>query len=262
MDIYIFFPIVIGWFAGWIVNYLADVLPITRNFSQPACPQCNTVFTWKDYLLFKSCEHGHARTLRTWATPILLAAISAYSWLIPPTKFEYWLGLVVLLYFGTIFVIDMEHRLILHPTSIVGSVLGLVVGLVSNGLVPTLLGGLAGFLIMLFFYYFGVLFSRIRAKRMRAQGLEVDDEEALGAGDVILATILGLMIGWPLIWFGLLLGILLGGAYGVLLVLFMLFVRRYKENVLMVFMPYGPFFVLSAFLIMFLPDMIRTIVPK
>lgn len=251
-----------GWFAGWIVNYLADVLPITRKFSPPACPQCNTEFNWKNYLLFKSCEQGHPRTLRTWATPVLLAVISANSWLNPPTKFEYWLGLVILLYFGTIFVIDMEHRLILHPTSIVGSVLGLVVGLVSNGLVPTLLGGLAGFLIMLFFYYFGVLFSRIRANRMRAQGLEVDDEEALGAGDVILAAILGLMIGWPLIWFGLLLGILLGGAYGVLLVLFMLFVRRYKENVLMVFMPYGPFFVLSAFLIMFLPDMIRAIVPK
>jgi leader peptidase (prepilin peptidase)/N-methyltransferase len=251
-----------GWFAGWIVNYLADVLPITRKFSQPACPHCETPFTWMDYLLFKPCKNGHARALRVWVTPPVLTAISVYAWLQPPSKFGYWLGFAVLIYFGTIFVIDMEHRLILHPTSIVGSLLGLGVGLVSNGLLPTLLGGLAGFLIMLLFYYFGVLFSRIRARRMRAQGLEADDEEALGAGDVILAAILGFMLGWPLIWFGLLLGILLGGIFGIFLVLFMLIVRQYKENVLMVFMPYGPFFVLSSFLIMFMPGMIAAIVPK
>ena len=63
------------------------------------------------------------------------------------------------------------------------------------------------------FYYFGVLFTRIRTKRMLAMGQEVDDEEALGAGDVILVTVLGLILGWPLIWFGLLLGILLGGFF-------------------------------------------------
>jgi hypothetical protein len=67
-------------------------------------------------------------------------AISAYVWLNPPAKFGYWLGLVVLLYFRIVFVIDMEHRLILHPTSIVGSLLGLTVGLVSNGLVAHAVG--------------------------------------------------------------------------------------------------------------------------
>jgi prepilin signal peptidase PulO-like enzyme (type II secretory pathway) len=177
-------------------------------------------------------------------------------------KLGYWLALLVAIYFGIIFVIDMEHRLILHPTSIFGFALALGVGLVSNGFMPTLWGGLGGFAIMLVLYYLGVLFSRIRAGRMRARGLEADDEEALGAGDVILAAILGLMLGWPLIWFGLLMGILLGGIFGALLVLFLLIVKRYKENVLMVFMPYGPFFVLSAFFIMFLPGIVALIVPK
>lgn len=251
-----------GWFAGLIVNYLADVLPIIRRLSQPACLQCNAPFTLKDYLFFRPCGNGHTRKARAWITQFLIAAIIIFSWFQPSPKLGYWLGFPLILYFGIVFVIDMEHRLILHPTSFFGALLGLGIGLVTNGLFPTLLGGLGGFVIMLAFYYFGVLFTRIRAKRMRAKGQEADDEEALGAGDVILAAILGLMLGWPLIWFGLLLGILLGGIFGALLVLYLLVVRRYKENVLMVFMPYGPFFILSAFLILFLPGFIGAIVPK
>jgi leader peptidase (prepilin peptidase)/N-methyltransferase len=262
MSLSLLTPILTGWLGGWVVNYLADVLPVTRRFSRPACQQCGAAFTWRDYLLFRPCANGHARRARAWIVQFVLTAISLYIWIAPPAKFGYWLGLAVVIYFGVVFVIDMEHRLILHPTSLFGSLLGLGVGLVSNGFSPTLWGGLGGFVIMLVLYYLGVFFSRLRARRMRARGQEPDDEEALGSGDVILAAILGFMLGWPLIWFGLLLGILLGGVFGALLVLFLLIVRRYKENVLMVFMPYGPFFIASAFFIMFLPGLIAALLPK
>jgi prepilin signal peptidase PulO-like enzyme (type II secretory pathway) len=97
---------------------------------------------------------------------------------------------------------------------------------------------------------------------MRAAGQPADDEEALGAGDVILAGILGLVLGWPLIWFSLLLGILLGGLIGLVVMAFMLLSKRYQENVLMVFMPYGPFFIVSTAFILFLPNWISAVVPK
>lgn len=254
-------PLLLGWFAGILINYLADVLPITRRFSQPVCPQCGAPFAWKDYLLFQSCVNGHKRNSRLWITQIVILAISVNIWF-QPLKIGYGLGLLLMTYFGVVFVIDMEHRLILHPTSVFGALLGLTVGFIYNGLLITLLGGLGGFLIMLALYYFGVLFSRLRAKRLRARGQQADDEEALGAGDVILAAILGFMLGWPLVWFSLLLGILLGGVFGLLLVAFMLVVRKYKENVFMVFMPYGPFLILSAFFIIFLPNWIINIAPK
>jgi prepilin signal peptidase PulO-like enzyme (type II secretory pathway) len=265
MNAFLILPIVTGWIAGWIVNYLADVLPVTRRFSPPTCPHCNTRFTWMNYLLFQPCENGHTRSTRTWLVPPVMAALSAFAWIQPPPKFGeagYWLGIAVLLYFGVVFVIDMEHRLILHPTSIVGAALGLVVGFVSFGFLTTVLGGLAGGGILLVLYYFGVLFTRIRAKRLQAQGYEADEEEALGFGDVILSAILGFMLGWPLIWFGLLMAILLAGIVGGIMVVFMLVIRRYKENALMVFMPYGPFLILSAFLLMFLPGVISAILPK
>lgn len=190
-----------------------------------------------------------------------MPAVSINTWMNPPSKIEYLLGIILLTYFGTVFVIDMEQRLILHPTSIFGVVLGLIVGTVSHGVKATLLGGLGGLLIMLGFYYFGVLFARIRTKRMLALGQETDDEEALGAGDVILAAILGLMLGWPLIWFGLLLGILLGGFFSLMLILWLVVTRKYGKNALMLFIPYGPYFIMSAFLIIFFSKFVQMMLP-
>lgn len=254
-------PAIVGWLIGWVVNYLSDVLPATRRFSTPACQQCSAAYSLTDYLLFRPCPNGHARGARVWIVQGILLALSVYIWNQPPSKFGYWAGVALLIYLGTVFVIDMEHRLILHPTSFVGSLLALGLGTVSHGLVPTLLGGLAGLLIMLVFYYLGVWFAKVRAKRMRAQGQEVDDEEALGAGDVILVTVLGFLVGWPLIWFCILFSILLGGLVSFFLVIGLLLTKRYETNALMVFIPYGPYFLIGATLIVFFPNFLAAIVP-
>jgi prepilin signal peptidase PulO-like enzyme (type II secretory pathway) len=262
MYITIIVPILLGCAAGYLVNYLADVLPVTRRFSQPTCRQCDAPFKWNDYLFFRSCQNGHSRTARLWIVLAAILAASIYTWINPPSKIGYLLGMILITYFGVVFVIDMEHRLILHPTSVFGSLLGLLVGTVSHGVKDTLVGGLGGLLIMLAFYYFGILFTRIRTKRMLAKGQEADDEEALGAGDVILVTILGLILGWPLIWFGLLLGILFGGFFSLLILLWLVASRKYEKNALMLFIPYGPYFIVSAFLIVYFPKLIRMIVPR
>ncbi len=261
MSITLILPLLLGWLAGLIVNYLSDVLPSTRRLSQPTCLKCGAPYSWKNYLLFQNCQNGHSRALRIWIVQIIISAISIYVWFQPPAKLGYYLGIILITYFGLIFTIDMEHRLILHPTSVVGSVLALIVGYLSHGLQATLLGGLGGLLIMLGFYYFGVLFIKIRTRKMLANGQEADDEEAMGAGDVILAAILGFMLGWPLIWFGLLLGILLGGLISILLILGLIVTRKYERNALMVFIPYGPYFITSAFLIIYFPHIVAMIVP-
>jgi prepilin signal peptidase PulO-like enzyme (type II secretory pathway) len=256
-------PILVGWALGFIVNYLADVLPMTRRLSRPACPECGVSYPLLDYLLGMRCRRcGGRRSLRIWIVLLLMAILSAYIWIHPPARSGFAIGIIILTYFATVFVIDMEHRLILHITSIVGSILGLGAGWLSHGLFPTLLGGLGGLLIMLGLYFLGVLFSRFRTRRMQALGHKIDEEESLGAGDVILAGILGLALGWPLIWFGLLMGILLGGAYGLLLVLYMFITQKNKGRALMVFMPYGPFFIMSAFFIIYLPGLVLQVVPK
>jgi leader peptidase (prepilin peptidase)/N-methyltransferase len=202
---------------------------------------------------------------------IIAIGASLSLWLLPTTTFSkaipnpvlaFFLGLITLTYFGVVFIIDLEHRLILHPVSIFGVVLCLGVGWLLHGIGPTLLGGLGGFGIMLFFYMLGTVFARIRTRRMRRAGQESDDEEALGAGDVILAGVLGLILGWPLIWFGLLMGILLGGLITIPMLVIILIARRYKQDAWMVFIPYGPFFLISATLILYLPNLLSTLVPK
>lgn len=254
-------PLLLGWSSGWAVNYLADVLPVTRQFSQPACLQCGASFSVADYLFFRPCPNGHARPMRVWLAQGSMLALSVYSFANPPQDFGYWAGMVLLTYFGVVFVIDMEHRLILHPTSVAGSLLALTLGTVSHGLAATLWGGLGGLLILLVFYYFGVLFSKMRARRLQARGIEADDEESLGQGDVILATVLGLLVGWPLIWFLILISTLLGGIISLFLVIGWTVTRRYQANALTTFIPYGPYFILGALLIVYFPALLKALVP-
>jgi len=174
------------------------------------------------------------------------------------------LGFLVFDYFLLVALIDVEHRLILRPLSILGLVLcggaGLYIqtrdlSLVNAG-ITTLLGGLAGFGIMGFLYFLGTLFTKWRNKRL---GNAQDGEEALGSGDVTLAIILGLLLGWPLIWFNLLTGILLAGLFSLLMLLVLLITRKYKT--FMVYIAYGPFFIIMAFLILFLPGVVKIFLP-
>ncbi len=52
---------------------------------------------------------------------------------------------------------------------------------------------------MFLLYQFGTLVARFRARKMQAAGQADDEEEALGGGDVYLAGVLGLMLGWHFI---------------------------------------------------------------
>ncbi len=253
-----FIPVLTGLALGWLINYLADVLPHTLRLGRPLClnPECRAAFHWTDYLLLRRCPKcARGRSLRTYLLLILTAAISIYIWLSPPRQLGFSLGSVVLTYLLLVAVIDLEHRLILRPLSIAGLILAALVGIYVRGWQSTLLGGAAGFGIMYLFYLLGVLFTRWRAQRMlRARRLgKADSEEALGSGDVTLATILGLLLGWPLIWFGLLLGILFSGVIGLIIILALLLTRRYKTHAFNVFIPYGPFFILSTFLLIYFP---------
>src|SRR5574339_742543 len=261
MDITILIPVILGWLAGLFINYAPDVLPVTRRFSQPVCPECQTPFSLADYLTLRACRNcGKSRSLRTWLVQILAVGSFVYFWLNPSRALGIPLGMLVLIYFGIIIVIDLEHRLILHPTSLAGAVLGLVVGTYIHsradglliGVGKSLLGGLFGFGVMFLLYQLGTLVAQFRVRKMRAAGQADDEEEALGGGDVYLAGVLGLMLGWPFIWNALLLGVMLGGLVSLVFILALLARRRYSSEALMTFIPYGPYFIISAFYLLFL----------
>lgn len=249
--------IILGLAAGWLVNYLADVLPVQRKLARPTCSHCGTAFDWRDYFLVSACRKcRRPRSWRTYLTIVIALGLAAILALYPPAKLGSWLGLVVLTYFGLVVVIDVEHRLIMHIVSLAGALLGLLVGSVRQGIVYSLLGGLAGLGIMLVFYLFGLLFARYRARKLGTD----DGEEALGFGDVTIAGVLGLILGWPTILFGLVIGILFGGIGSLLMIVILVTTRRYQS--MSVFTAYGPYLVLGATLLLFFPQALNIFLGK
>ena len=198
--------IVVGWVAGVLVNYLADVLPVKRRLVRPFCLNCLAPQAWVKTLLWpRRCPQcGKRRAWRTWVVEAVFLAGFAWLWLLgttvplPPSRdlscgSEILFRSVLLIYFGVVAIIDLEHRLILHPVSLVGVGFGTVFGFWRHGLQANLFGGAVGFGSMLLLYGLGKLFAQ-GLSRLRKQAIE---EEALGFGDVTLSGIVGLLLGWP-----------------------------------------------------------------
>lgn len=249
--------IILGLAAAWLVNYLSDILPGLPRPLHPTCMHCGTTFRWRDYFLAGACRE--CKRPRSWRTYIVLASgplISAMLWISPAPRLGYWIGLLVLTYFGLVLVIDLEHRLILHMVSLAGAAIGLLAGISANGLVLTLLGGLVGLGIMLALYLFGILFARYRARK---QGLD-DGEEALGFGDVTLSGVIGLMVGWPHIITALEIGILAGGLVSLTIIIVLMAARRYQS--MSVFTAYAPYILLGATLLLFFPQAIASFIGR
>ena len=61
-----------------------------------------------------------------WIVEVFFIVASVFISYSPPNKLGYWLGMVVLAYFGVVVLIDLEYRLIMHPVSLFGAVLGLL----------------------------------------------------------------------------------------------------------------------------------------
>lgn len=245
----VYLPLVaiMGWIASQLVNYLSDVLPATRSLSQPLCQTCREEIGFTRYFLFPFQQPacGHRRNRRAWLVTVIGVLVACWMWLSPPARLGFYIGFILLIYLGVVAVIDIEHKLILHPVSIAGVVICGAIGIWSRGVLITILGGAVGFLIMLIFYLFGVLFARWLSKR---RGLP-EDEVALGFGDVNLSGVLGLLLGWPGIVGGLILAILSAGLASLLYIIWMLVFRRYQSFAAI---PYGPFLILGAIILLYL----------
>lgn len=243
---YFILPLILllGAAVGVLVNYLADVLPGQRRLARPLCSRCGQVLPWSDYLLLRSCPQcGQGVPWRSRLVIIFYILASLVMLFIPPDRLGIPGGLLLLTYLGLVVVIDIEHRLILHVVSLAGAVLGLGLGISLHGWQATLLGGLAGFLGMLALYFLGRGVIQLLG-RVRHQPVE---EEALGFGDVNLAGVVGLMLGWPGILAGIVVTIFLAGGISLVYLVWKIILKQYSPNLAL---PYGPFLALSALILL------------
>lgn len=239
--------IIMGLLVGFLINYLADVLPSTHNIIQPTCEECHQPFPIKDYFFSMKCPHcSHRKSLRSIIVLVSMVVVCILLHYFPFHNLGFWATLPILTYLGLVAVIDIEHHLVLGETTLFGIVLFLIYGVVLHGWTQTLIGALAGFLIMLVFYFLGMAFSKIVGKLRHREISEV----AFGFGDVTTSGILGLFAGWPVIIGSIILGFITFTVYSVIFLSILILTKKYKAfaNAL----PFTPFLILGMIILYYL----------
>lgn len=274
---------IIGIVVGGLINALADDLPARRNPRLPHYPDGTPrpPSAWLGLSAFltgqrespgvpgatdsadsgatsPSLTEGEAVTSGDASTSpdtFTSAAPARLSWRHPITEIVNAVGFIVLavgydhesqvwawfVYFAILLlitVIDMEHRLILRVVIIPSALFAVFVAAVSpmDGISfqGYLAGGLLGFGFFFLLYLGGELYVAIR-------GLNV---VAFGFGDVTLALLSGLMLGWQAFLFASVMTILAGAAGSLLYMIGGMVIDRrarwYKP------LPYGPYIVFGT----------------
>lgn len=249
-----FLVILVGYIAGAAVNFISDWYYVRRQFLGEYTVEELRKAGWVKYLAwpFSVRTVPQAHKVRVLLVEAIYVLLAFWMWFSPPDRVKLWWGIPVLIYFGVVIVMDVEFRVVLHPISIAGAVLGAVVGVYLRGVWVTLLGGVVGFLIMFLLYKLGEIFMNWVNRRRD----EMIDEVALGYGDVNMAGVVGLFLGWPPIVLGLLSAIFTAGVVSILFIVISLVIRRFKAFAAM---PYAPFLAFAALMMLFFPEQIANL---
>lgn len=159
----------------------------------------------------------------------------------------FWLTYMAI--FSLISVIDIEHKLILFVVIIPSSLLAIL----DAYLTPTnhtphmrdaLIGGALGFIVFFILYNGGFIFTYIMGK-VRGETIK---EVAFGYGDVMMAMLSGLILGWQALIFAMFITVFLG-AFGAIVFLFVqtFLGRKYSAFTAL---PYGPYIVAGTIIIL------------
>lgn len=232
MYIGLFLSLLIGWLIGGVSNWLADQLP---HLSQQPLHLDSRQFLDSLSLPWSRRVDAEAEATHRWRRrlfPVAMAVAFAVGWL----RFGDDTGKLLVGWFYTawlllVLVIDLEHRRVLNvmlPAAVLVALLASLLAFLQWADLPTLpsalLGGGVGFLLFVIIFLVG------RGRMM-------------GAGDVKLAGVIGLMTGYPMIWAALGLGIFLGGLAAIFII-----VR--SRAAAKSYMAYGPYLALGALFVL------------
>lgn len=217
----------VGLLVGGFLNWAGDYLP--RFASSSAVPSiestCRPVPALWHLLTSSTSWRSPSRLQKSsWlgvAVELFTALLFAYLWNRLGPSWELLLLAFTCSFFLLIVIIDLRYRLVLnvmvYPAMVVTLLLRLL--LPGSGAVTALVGGAIGLALFLL------------TALLRPGGL--------GAGDVKLATLIGLILGFPQVLWALALGILAGGIVAIFLILT-------RRGELKSYIPYAPFLCLGA----------------
>lgn len=238
--------IVVGVVTGFIVNFLADLLPYYQlddddetdvenagAIEESEASEAEEAFQWSVSRLISP------RYLIVTAS---LIGLAIYVWQRQPTTLSAITYFIYLALFMLIAVIDIEHKLVLTIVMVPAFIYALIEVFLS-GRVPipdALVGYAVAQIIQMGFYLLGAIYLAV----INARRGEAIHEVAFGFGDVTLATFCGLVLGYPDVVLMLVLMVLIGGLMAVIFLIFRLVItRQYQAHMAI---PYGPAIVIAA----------------
>jgi leader peptidase (prepilin peptidase)/N-methyltransferase len=193
------------------------------------CPKCKHQLAWKDNLPLLSflflrgkCRYCHSPI--SWQYPLVELAAGILSLIFFPNWFYVFIAYVLL----AIFVSDLRYMIV--PDEVLLPAIVVAFLITPRNLVPGL--ATAGF-----FYLLNL----------------ITHKKGMGLGDMKLAGLMGLVLGWPALAIALYLSFLTGALVGVILVLGKK--KKFKSQI-----AFGPFLCASTFITLIWGEKIWTVV--
>ena len=199
------------------------------------CENCNHKLSWYEniplfsYILLKGkCKSCHAK-ISVWypAIELFTGMLFLISYYVFGLTTEFFISIIISSLVSIIFVSDINYYIILDSPLVIGSILIIIIKLISFGLKETLISIGSGLLV------FGVMYL------IMLLGNFIFKKESLGGGDIKLSFVAGLVLGPELGIMYIVFGAFLAFPYAMYITI------RNKENML----PFGPFLISSLLII-------------
>lgn len=252
---------VAGWFffifgliIGSFLNCLLYRLEKSEDFiaGSSYCPKCKHPLSWKDLIpvvswifLKGKCRYCKQKIsieypLIEFVTGILFVLASLFVF-VNYTDFELFhlsFYLVIIASLLVIFIFDLRHYLVSEAVLLYTGIFVVIWRIIAFFLEIHTLNNLLFYLLAatlsaLFFWILYILTNK----------------KGMGFGDIEIVFLLGLIVGFPNIFFVIFIGSLLGSIIGLLSILF--FKKSMKTA-----LPFGPFLVIGTFVMLFYSDFV------
>lgn len=232
--IYIF---IIGTIMGSFFNVVAHRLSNNESIIKPGshCESCQHLLKWYELIPIISflIQGGRCRQCHTklsWWYPlieIITGLFYLFSYLYFGLSPDFFISLVISSVLVIACITDFNYLIILDEPLVIGSILIIIITLITSGLVDTLIAILSGLLLFFFMLLVKIL------------GDKAFKRESLGGGDIKLSFFIGLSLGYKLAFVNLVLASILT------LPIAFYYLVKYKDREV----PFGPFLIISNFII-------------
>lgn len=232
--IYIF---IIGTIMGSFFNVVAHRLSNNESIIKPGshCESCQHLLKWYELIPIISflIQGGRCRQCHTklsWWYPlieIITGLFYLFSYLYFGLSPDFFISLVISSVLVITCITDFNYLIILDEPLVIGSILIILITLITSGLVDTLIAILSGLLLFFFMLLVKIL------------GDKAFKRESLGGGDIKLSFFIGLSLGYKLAFVNLVLASILT------LPIAFYYLVKYKDREV----PFGPFLIISNFII-------------